>query len=57
MIIKSDNALLPPTIHLGYLPDAHVVALRHADFAKAAKKAKLYLDEMYEEYQAARARE
>ncbi len=27
MIMKSDNALLPPTIHLGYLPDEHVVAL------------------------------
>lgn len=27
MITKSDNALLPPTIHLGCLPDEHVVAL------------------------------
>jgi hypothetical protein len=24
---NSDNALLPPTIHLGYLPDEHVIAL------------------------------
>jgi hypothetical protein len=37
--------------------DITVEMLRDADFAKAAKKAKLYLDEMYEEYQAARARE
>lgn len=25
--MKSDNSLLPPTIHLGYLPDGHVIAL------------------------------
>lgn len=37
--------------------DITVEMLRDADFAKAAKKAKLYLDAMYEEYQAARARE
>ena len=34
-----------------------VEMLRDPEFAKAAKKAKLYLDEMFEEYQAARARE
>jgi hypothetical protein len=27
MIMESDNTLLPPTIHLGHLPDEHVVAL------------------------------
>lgn len=27
MIMKSDNALLPPTIHVGYLLDEHVAAL------------------------------
>lgn len=31
--------------------------LRDADFGKAAEKAKLYLREMYQEYQAARARD
>lgn len=25
--MNTDNALLPPTIHLGYLPDEHVIAL------------------------------
>lgn len=37
--------------------DIIVEMLRDADFAKAARKAKLYLSEMYEEYRAARARE
>jgi hypothetical protein len=37
--------------------DITVEMLRDEDFAKAARKAKLYLSEMYEEYQAARARE
>jgi hypothetical protein len=36
--------------------DITVEMLRDIDFAKAAKKAKLYIDEMYEEYQAARAK-
>jgi hypothetical protein len=31
MTMNNDNALLTPTIHLGYLPDGHVVAfLRRA---------------------------
>jgi hypothetical protein len=37
--------------------DITVEMLSDEDFAKAAAKAKLYLDEMYEEYQAARMRE
>lgn len=36
--------------------DITVEMLRDADFSKAAKKARLYIDEMYEEYQAARTR-
>jgi hypothetical protein len=37
--------------------DITVEMLQDKDFAKAAAKAKLYLEEMYEEYQAARTRE
>ncbi|MGA2185122.1 MAG: hypothetical protein ABSH47_19055 [Bryobacteraceae bacterium] len=37
--------------------DITVEMLRDEEFAKAAEKARLYLAEMYEEYQAARARE
>jgi len=37
--------------------DITVEMLQDKDFAKAAAKAKLYLDEMYEEYKAARTRE
>jgi hypothetical protein len=37
--------------------DITIEMLRDEEFAKAAEKAKLYLAEMYEEYQAARARE
>jgi hypothetical protein len=36
--------------------DITIEMLRDAEFGKAAEKAKLYLAEMYEEYQAARAR-
>jgi hypothetical protein len=36
--------------------DITVEMLRDPDFAKAAEKAKLYLNEMYEEFEAARAR-
>jgi hypothetical protein len=36
--------------------DITIEMLRDAEFGKAAEKAKLYLVEMYEEYQAARAR-
>ena len=36
--------------------DITVEMLRDEEFAKAAAKADLFLDEMYEEYQAARAR-
>jgi hypothetical protein len=27
MTMNNDNALLPPTIHLGFIPDGHVIAL------------------------------
>lgn len=37
--------------------DITVEMLRDQDFANAALKARLYLDEMYEEYQVARERE
>jgi hypothetical protein len=53
---NADSYLGKIEIRLIY-KDITIEMLRDEEFAKAAEKARLYLAEMYEEYQAARARE